>query len=138
MNKRNQCDANKNKADFMKNYGIKFVIPSLYVLNSKIFVGAQSYIIQAVKYLIPKGNKENPIPQLNTHNLDGSTSHQPYHKLYKKYDGNVVLRLIEKGCNSLHMVENCSYILNNAENAIIEISKNGQFIAILYTTNDQH
>ena len=37
----------------MDNYGIKFYIPSLYVIDAKIFLPSKKFLIQAVKYVIP-------------------------------------------------------------------------------------
>lgn len=98
----------------------------------------EQYLIQAAKYMIPEGSESNTIPELHTHNLDGSTEFDSYSKLYQKFGGNVVLRLLSKECNTLHKVEGCQYILQGSDTAIIEISRNGQFVAILSNTCDQH
>jgi len=44
----------KNKDLFLKSYGVNYEIPSMYILDSCIFSKDNRYIIQFVKYVIPK------------------------------------------------------------------------------------
>jgi hypothetical protein len=120
----------------MKNYGIKFVIPSLYVINAKIFRCNDAYILQAAKYVMPKED----LPDVITHKLNWPVpTYESYADIYRKYIDNVVIRLLHRqGCGSIHK-EDCEFILEGADYALLEVSDKDEnnYLAIFYTKNSK-
>ena len=53
----------------MENYGVKFYIPSLYVIDAKILSLKEGFILQAVKYVMPEESYERNL-KIITHKVD--------------------------------------------------------------------
>jgi len=51
-------DQSYNKDAFRENYGVEIKLPSVYVLEAKIFPIDPNYIIKVVQYAIPKNDKK--------------------------------------------------------------------------------
>lgn len=121
----------------MRNYGIKFVIPSLYVINAKILRCHDAYMLQAAKYVMPK---EGLLPEVITHKARSSEStYESYADIYRKYIDNVVIRLLHRQCcGSIHK-EDSEFILEGADYALLEVSDKDEnnYLAIFYTKNSK-
>ncbi len=50
-------DQSENKETFRKNYGVEIKLPSVYVIDAKIYPDNFHYVVKIVKYLIPKTNQ---------------------------------------------------------------------------------
>lgn len=48
-------DQSQNKETFRKNYGIEIKVPTVYVLDAKIYPNDFNYVVKIVKYAIPRG-----------------------------------------------------------------------------------
>lgn len=49
-----KVSAAENKRKFRENFGIEFKIPTLHVLDTKIFPKDPSYQVQLLKYVLPE------------------------------------------------------------------------------------
>lgn len=44
-----------NKTIYLKNYGVYYSIPSIFILDANIFAKNPRYVFQLVKYVMPEG-----------------------------------------------------------------------------------
>ena len=86
-----------------------------------------TFQIQVVKYILPV----NLDQQVRTHALDGSITQSSFKKMYKKYDDNIVLRLIKSHERSIKIID--EYIFLNALWVKIAISDDGNSFAYMYS-----
>ena len=122
----------------MLNYGVKFYIPSLYVIDAKILRLREGFILQAVKYVIPVKDKHENLPQLITHKFDSAEpTIDTYEQLYQPYIGNVVIRILKRKSDSGIEKLDEEFLIEKADSAMIKVSMNKDvnYVAIYYYRN---
>ena len=81
-----------NKSTFLKSFEMEFEIPSICIIDADICPTNVDTQFQLIKYILPKENAYKIATQSNfSRDPDICKSYQ---ELYKKYDGNIVMRHI--------------------------------------------
>lgn len=83
--------AKENKDNFVDSLGVKFDLPSEYILDAKIHTEKSQYLYQFVKYVFPTQECV-----LSTHKLSHTRAkHSFYTDEYKKYVNALILRKLK-------------------------------------------
>ena len=98
----------ENKNIFLKNYGVYYSIPSIYILDANIFAKNPRYVFQLVKYVMPSeevlAGHHNDSYQVQSHQIDGSSHIKTYGNLFESYNDSVVLRVLTREGNYIQQV----------------------------------
>lgn len=118
--------AKDNMRQYMKNYSINFPLPSLYVLDAKIFKLRPRYSLSLVKYVFPENEDFN----ICNHKYDGTCELSKYSQdpKFKELSQGIHLRLLHRVGTKLEQVFQIP--LKNMDNGYIEFSVDGSLLAI--------
>lgn len=81
------------KKSFLKNFGFKFQIPTLYFLDIKTFERDLSYMFRISKKALPKEEKY----KVYTHYMDGTNQLSTFGSIYENDLGILMIDLLYRG-----------------------------------------
>lgn len=109
----------------MQNYGVKFSLPSMYVLDANIFNKNPRYSFQLIKWCLPKEKDF----MIQTHNVDGTSELGYYDEMFADFNGCISLRLNYQNDKFFEKIE--EHIFENCDKAISKFSPDSKMFAIM-------
>jgi hypothetical protein len=119
----NDREASQNMKSFIDNFGIKFELPSLYVLDAQFYPSNCVYSLQLVKYVFPKTGAQKVV----SHFLDGTVEVSQFSQLFEGYHDGLVLRMLIRSHTSMKKVDEMQF---KSSKALIKFHPDGDFFAI--------